>query len=515
LNLGQWGALAIAVAAVFSFPTNAQQAPAAGAGQQPVPQDMASVIALLKQQQQELADQRARLDAQASKIEMLTRELDALRAAPGMGTAPAVASTPAAPAAGDAAATAPASAGPTQTAVVQTVKTDRQDQASDEQAIASAQADDPTQDLLSSFPGAWRLPGTDSAFRVGGNVRAAVVLNRDVLAIPDRFIVGSIPVDQSDSDDNAAQSSITANQSRLNFDFRETTEAGILRAFIEGDFTGDGNSFKLRHAFGQWDRVLAGQTWSAFVDTNATPEVVDFEGLNGRINVRQSQVRFSPAIGEDFQLQLSLEDPNPQIQNGSGVTRIPDVVLAGNFRPSDRLHLRAALLSRQVRGQQNISPETGSGGGVEKQYAWGYSLSGSFATPRFDSRDKFLFQLNRGTSIGRYVNDLSSIGNYDGIFDPASGNLQLFNVFAGYGSYQHWWADTMRSNFILGFVDINNPGFIEGQAYKSTIRASANLIWNPTQHVDTGVEYLWGRRENKNGDHGDAQQLQMMIRYMF
>ena len=156
------------------------------------------------------------------------------------------------------------------------------------------------------------------------------------------LIVGSIPVQQSDTNDNAAQSSITADQSRLNFDYRDATEAGILRAFIEGDFTGDGNAFRLRHAFGQWGRILAGQTWSTFVDTNATPEGVDFEGLNGRINVRQSQVRFSPRIGEDFQALLALEDPNPQLQNGSGVTRLPDIVLAGSFTPNVKLPKRTA-----------------------------------------------------------------------------------------------------------------------------------------------------------------------------
>ncbi|MEM1154683.1 MAG: DcaP family trimeric outer membrane transporter, partial [Pseudomonadota bacterium] len=242
------------------------------------------------------------------------------------------------------------------------------------------------------------------------------------------------------------------------------------------------------------------------------------EGLNGRINVRQSQVRFSPPIGEDFRLQFSLEDPNPQIQNGNGVTRVPDIVMAARFKPHERLHVRAAILGRQIRGQEVIptsTPGEVEEGGVDKSYAWGFSLSGSFRTPLFDSRDKLLFQLNRGNGIGRYVNDLNSIGNYDGIFNPATNKLQLFNVFAGYGSLQHWWADTMRSNFTLGLVDVNNPEFVDGNAYKRTIRASANLLWNPTPRIDTGIEYLWGRREDKDGEDGDAQQIQTMVRYLF
>lgn len=487
---------------------------------------MAEVIALLQKQQQELAEQRQRLDAQSQKITQLTRELDALRAPP-LGAGGAVVAT--APAATDTAqkptsqATSPVqttppttAAGPGEVASAGTgADTQEQTLVANQKAVAEAQADDPTQDLLSKFPGAWRIPGTESAFKVGGFIRTAGVFNWDVLEIPDRFIVGSIPVNPTYDNQNAAQSSLTANQSRLNFDFRKNTDVGIMRAFIEGDFTGSSNTFRLRHAFGQWDRVLAGQTWSTFVDTNATPEGVDFEGLNGRINVRQTQVRFSPRFGENFELQLALEDPNPQIQNGSGITRLPDIVVAGRFQPHDRLHVKAAVLGRQIRGQEASPVGDGVEGGIEKHYAWGYSLSGSFMTPYFDDRDKFLFQLNKGDGIGRYVNDLSSIGNYDGIFNQRTGDLQLFNVLAGYGSLQHWWGDTSRSNFTLGYVEINNPGFISGDAYKRTLRASANLMWNPTQQIDTGVEYLWGRRTNEDGEQGSAQQIQMMIRYMF
>ncbi len=510
------GALTILLAVNVIIPAHAQQALETVSLQPAETMDMATVISLLKQQRQELAEQRQRLDAQATRINALTQELDALRGANGTDNEPVLVSSVTEQLPENTGTAATATLETTVAAAGEATKTRASPVSEKRQAIAEVQADDPTQDLLNKFPGAWRLPGTDSAFRVGGYVRTVAVLNRDVLEIPDRFIVGSIPVDQSRVNENAAQSSISADQSRLNFDFREPTELGILRAFIEGDFSNTENRFRLRHAFGQWNRILAGQTWSAFVDTNATPEGVDFEGLNGRINVRQSQVRFSPQIGEDIELLLSLEDPNPQIQNGSGITRVPDMVLAGSFQPHNRLHLRAALLGRQIRGQENVPDRSPVEAGIDKQYAWGLSISGTFTTPRFDSRDKFLFQINKGDGIGRYVNDLSSIGNYDGIFDRQTGKLQLFNVLAGYGSLQHWWGGTsMRSNFTLGFVDIDNPGFIAGDAYKRTIRASVNFIWNPTAHVATGIEYLWGSRENKDGESGDAQQLQLGVRYVF
>ena len=99
------------------------------------------------------------------------------------------------------------------------------------------------------------------------------------LQIKDRFIVGSIPVGIDDTTGDEAQSSVTADQSRLNFDLRQPSEYGIFRAFIEGDFAGSDESFRLRHAFGQWRRVISGKTWTTFMDPDASPEEVDFEGL--------------------------------------------------------------------------------------------------------------------------------------------------------------------------------------------------------------------------------------------
>lgn len=498
--------------------------------------DMSDVIALLRQQQQELTAQRQLLQSQSEKIDNLTQELEAIRAPlpaankemaaqrallqsqsqkistltreldgiqaplPSAGEGPG--GTPTAGVIPPAISVAETVSAPPQTAQ------EKQEETGD--AVAQAQADDPSRDMLKDFKGAWRLPGTNAALSIGGFVKTDIVYNFDPLQIKDRFIVGSIPVGVNDTTGDEAQSSITADQSRLNFDLRTPTDFGIMRAFIEGDFAGSGDTFRMRHAFGQWRHMLAGKTWSTFMDPDASPEELDFEGLNGRINVRQAQVRFMPTFGKDYELQFALEDPNPEIQNGSGVTRTPDMVVAGRFQPRDRLHVKLALLVREIRGQDTTT------GDVEKQWAWGTSLSGRYMTPRLDARDSLLFQLNYGDAIGRYVNDLSSIGNYDGIFDPANSDLQLFTVTSGYVSWQHWWGfKNLRSNFTFGMVDVNNPGFVESDSYKRTLRLSSNLIWTPIPRIDIGGEYLWGRRENKDGERGDATQLQFAVKYRF
>ncbi|MDC0362879.1 DcaP family trimeric outer membrane transporter [Halioglobus sp.] len=527
----------------------ADTAPATNSAEQETPIAISDLIALFQRQADELVAQRKLLESQARQIAALSEEVQTLRSAPAMVTRDEAKTTIAAhqrqlesqrqqiatlvneldllrespPIEADstlqtAANTetetetknqvVPGLKGRTATASKKELKDqERAEKTGNE--VAQAQADDPTRQLLADFTGAWRLPGTSAALRIGGYVKTAAVYNNDALAINDRFIVGSIPVGVAKESADEAQSSVTADQSRINFDLRQPTEYGIMRAFIEGDFAGNNEAFRLRHAFGQWARVVTGKTWSTFMDPDASPEEIDFEGLNGRINVRQAQLRFMPRFGEQYELQLALEDPDPRIQNGSGVTRKPDLIIAGRADLYN-LHTKLSLLGREIRGQSD-SPTSE----VRTDYAWGVSLSGNITTPYFDDRDKLLFQINTGNGIGRYVNDLSSIGNYDGIFNEEN-ELELFYITAGYVSWQHWWGiNQLRSNFTFGAVEVDNPDFVDSEAYKRTLRFSANLLWSPIPRIDLGGEYLWGQRENQDDEEGTATQFQIMARYRF
>ena len=465
--------------------------------------DMKTVISLLQQQQKELAEQRQLLESQSRQIATLSAELDKLRTPPEVSKDKEITETLVSGSKGSTGNIALSEMG------AETTQTTTRIQENEAVEVAQAQFDDPSRDSLRDFVGAWPLPGTNAALAIGGFVKTDAIYNFDALQSRDRFIVGSIPVGIQATSGDEAQSSITANQSRLNVDLREPTEYGLMRAFIEGDFAGDDDAFRLRHAFGQWRRMLAGKTWTTFMDPDASPEEIDFEGLNGRINVRQSQVRFMPRIGSAYELQFALEDPNPELQNGSGISQFPDIVLAARFQPRQRLHVKFAILLRQIRGKSTDRQ-------VKEKFGGGASLSGRFIIPIFDPRDNLLFQLSAGNGIGRYVNDLSSIGNYDGIFDPSTGQLGLFDIAAGYTSLQHWWGvGELRSNFTFGIVEVISPDFLVDDAYKRTLRFSSNLIWSPIPRIDLGAEYLWGRRENVGGDSGDATQLQVAVKYRF
>jgi len=132
--------------------------------------------------------------------------------------------------------------------------------------------------------------------------------------------------------------------------------------------------------------------------------------------------------------------------------------------------------------------------------------------------------LTYGEGIGHYINDLGTVGGGDAVFDP-DGKLQALPVFAGYLSYMHrwplaWefmdgWPGVLRSSFTVSWVNISNFSYQPDTAYDKTLRASMNLMYNPTKNIQGGVEFLWGERQNKDGSKGNATQLQFAMRYLF
>lgn len=377
-----------------------------------------------------------------------------------------------------------------------------------ESSIAASQEAESTQIDTETFPGSVPVPGTNAAVKIGGFVKANLVQNFDSVGSGDRFIAGTIPTDPDSSGDSEA--SLTVSQSRLNVEMRDRTSAGVMRAFVEGDFAEENDTFRLRHAFGQFRDVLAGKTWSTFTDREAAPEEIDFEGINGKINVRQTQVRYFPKIGKDLNLLVSFEDPAPDVTGGDGISQIPDLVASIRRTWFDRWHVKTGLLLRQIRARWNADPNL-----RQKETGWGLTISAKTAVPRWDQRDNFIFQVNMGNGYGRYVSDLQTVGGQDAVFNPDTGEMETLKVFATYAAFQKWWRDSLRSTFIASFVDVDNEDFQADDAYDRTERLSANLIWSPTPRIDIGGEFLWGKRFDKDGASGDATQLQISAKYRF
>ena len=114
----------------------------------------------------------------------------------------------------------------------------------DQEEIAKKTFYDPSNTVYDkNFPGAWYLPGTTAAMKIGGYVNLSVVHSFDPMLIPDRFIVGSIPPDGESTTGAVDGTQVSAQQTRINWEYREQTKLGEIRAFVEGDFQGNDETF--------------------------------------------------------------------------------------------------------------------------------------------------------------------------------------------------------------------------------------------------------------------------------
>ena len=451
-------------------------------------QDPQSVAATLETMSRTIERQQQLLEEQGRQIDQLRNEIAAIRAtAPPAGTQSPAAQTssPAAAAAGG--------------------------QVPPVAESSRARVPELPPDLVSSseFPGSFAIPGSDAALKIGGLVRVNWVSTYDAMLVDDRFQASAIPMPGTPEAERGGRVNIIASPSRFNFDLRTPTGVGYMRAFIEGDFAGSGNTLRVRHAYGQWRRWIYGQTWSTFSDPEAEPDGIDFEGLNAIVLFRQPQVRFSFAPGQRIRVALALEDPKPDVTGATGVNQIPDVVARLRWEPKVGGHIQFSTLARQLRAESDAASEIVSTGG------FGISISGRLPFPYTGKRDQVLFQHNSGHGIGRYISDLGSLGGQDGVFDPTANSLRPLDVFSGYGGFEHWWTGTLRSAFSFGIVGVSNLDIQPDDALHLTRRSTVNFMWSPIPRLDLVTEFLWGRRVNKDGQSGFAAQTQIGSTFRF
>jgi len=372
------------------------------------------------------------------------------------------------------------------------------------------------------FPGSFRIPGSDAAMKIGGWVWSSLVQTFDALGSDDRFLTYSIPVEGTPEAGKGERLSLWAGPSKFNIDVRTPTEIGQMRAFIETDFAGPDKTLRLRHAYGQYSGLIIGQTWSTFSDPDADHEDIDFEGLNAENVQRQAQMRWTMPLREDLRLALAIEYPTASITGGQAVNQVPDLVGRLVRRIPDG-HLQVSAVLRQVRGELDTKPNV-----VETVTAWGLSGSGVVPMPKWNEKDRLIFQVNAGKGIARYINDLNSAGGQDAVFDPVTGELTALFAYGAYVAYEHHWDfqpnipsfpflnfSNLRSSLILGHVNVHNIDAQDPTAYDKTNRFSLNLLWSPIPRVDLGTQFIYGNRQNRDGAQGSARQLQLRVRFFF
>jgi hypothetical protein len=307
-------------------------------------------------------------------------------------------------------------------------------------------------------------------------------------------------------------------QSRFGVKNTFPTGNGEIKTIFEFELFGVGDdagqtTFRLRHAWGEYRKWGAGQTWSPYMDIDVFPNSIEYWGPNGMVFFRNVQLRYMPMQGKN-EVFIALEKPggsgDPSVPTGapevSGtVARFPLPNLTAHYRMNrDWGHFQiAGLLSKLQWDDTTPVPVDSSGSAT----GWGLNLSGNF---KFAS-DTLKLQFVYGEGVSNYMND----GTIDvGANDEGVGEaLPVLGVVA---FYDRTWSEKWTSTIGYSMTDIDNSAGQDPSSFSKGQYALVNLLNHSVENLMWGGELQWGERENKSdGFSSDDLKFQVSVKYSF
>jgi hypothetical protein len=379
-----------------------------------------------------------------------------------------------------------------------------------EDTVAAARFDNVPLDP--KYHGFFQLPGTQTILKIGGYFKTDFIYDLKPAGNADSFIPSSFPIPQPM---NVNNTTVSIRPTRLSLDFRiPYTSVGEVRFYVEGDFFGTNSTTpRLRHAYAQARNLLIGQTFTNFMDPDAFPDGLDFQGPNGMVSIRNPQFRYGFALASHTTLHISVEKPSSDvIFKTTQFTSQPEAPAPdGAIRlrqEFERGHFQVAALFRSIGAFVVTTPEQKT----DSVFGWGINTSLGLKT--FD-RDNLIFAVAAGHGISRYIQDTSGLG-IDA--EPASGvttHLVATPAVGVEASYQHYWQKRLRSSAIYSYAAVNNTDLAAPTTYNHATYTGANLIWNPGGSLNVGAEFLYGWTMEQNGQKANAPRIQFSAKYSF
>ena len=340
-----------------------------------------------------------------------------------------------------------------------------------------------------------------------------------------------IPTEEGQFGGNG-QSIFSVRQSRLGAKATGMLAGRPYEAKFEFDLFGTGvdagqTTFRVRHMYAKWGPFLAGQTNTLFMDGDIFPNVLDYWGPTGMVFVRNPQIRWTFLNQNGWEAAVALENPSDDIDPGR--IRLIDENVAQNLQSDEHLpdltaairyggkwgHVRLAGLLRRVGYETKGTPNNEPDG---KRTGWGVN-----ATSSINVMKPVTLRLGAayGRGIATYMNDggmdlAPSVSTIPGsgtiTLVPEAEAVKLLGVSA-YADIN--WTKQWTSAVGYSFTRVHNTNFQEPEAFHKGEYASANLLYAPADNVLAGVEFLWGRRTDNDGNKGVDTRMQASFKWSF
>jgi hypothetical protein len=359
------------------------------------------------------------------------------------------------------------------------------------------------------YHGFFRLPGTQTILKIGGYFKSDFIYDLKPAGNTDSFIPSSFPVPSVVTVNN---STVSVRPTRLSLDFRvPTTKIGEVRFYVEADLFGtNATTPRLRHAYAQARNFLIGQTFSNFMDPDAFPDTLDFQGPNGMVSLRNPQFRYGFALSPSTTFYISAEKPSSDV-----IFKTPDFSSQPNApSPDGAIRLRQEFEGGhfQIAGLFRSIAAFLPDGRTDSVFGWGINASAGVETV---GRDKLIFAVAAGHGISRYLQDTSGLGIDAEAASFTDPHLQATPAVGVEAAYQHYWKRSLRSSAFYSYAAVNNTDRAATTTYNHGTYSGANLIWNPYGSLYLGAEFLYGWVMHQDGQKANAPRIQFSAKYSF
>ena len=364
--------------------------------------------------------------------------------------------------------------------------------------------------------------GKEDKFYLGIGANITLVGEYDFgNTVPDAnfFITSAIPMTVPAG--NGAKMRFTAQQSGIYLNVVALPDSpNKIGAYVAFNFLNDNYSPYLEHAYLKFHDITAGYTYSLFSDVAAAPALIDYEGPNSMATIPHALIAYEPYLGKDkgWRLGVALEMPEESYTNAAHTAtvsqRIPDIPFyVQKFFSSGNGWVRLAGMVRNLYYRNALASRN-----IDK-VGWGIHASGKIpVTPSLSASFSAIY----GQGIASYIQDINGEGMDLMPSGSDTGSLKAVKAWAGYGSLTYQFTPRLFSTATYSHVRAYAPRYAAsdnapawGENYSYAQYVAVNTFFQINSIAQAGVEYLYGRRVDCNGNQAHDNRVECMLRVSF
>lgn len=287
---------------------------------------------------------------------------------------------------------------------------------------------------------------------------------------------------------------------------------GDIVGYIQGNFQGDGHTFKLKKAYAQFRGFTVGYLSSMIKDADAEAPTIDGAGQNGLCSTTRMQVRWDHSFKKsNWSMAAAVEMPSSQSDTDGEMTKsvsdwFPDILAFAQYNLPHSGHLRLTGLMRVLPYRDLVT------GKNRNKIGWGVQLSGvAYPTTRL----ALYMVANTGQGYESTMGDLS-IGNFDLVADADKpGHLYAPTSMGLNFGAKYSFLPNLYAGLALGEAHYFPKYKVTDTSYKYGLYGAVNLFYEPTPRMQVGIEYLLGSRHDFDGGHASANRIDALFQFSF